>query len=461
MTTDPIEQASLHEAAAQDGGAGVAFAFDDEVPGAQFDDVAISWRRSAEDHHVDPGKAPAPQVLTAAELRHSREPIDGLVRVAQSELDHLYGIVRRTDYVVLLCDTHGVAVEYRGNDTHSAQFRHWGIWLGGVWSEAVEGTNGIGTCIAERRPITVHQTQHFRARHASLSCSGAPVYGADARLLAVLDVSSFESGLSAQSHGLTLSLVVTSARALEERLFREAFARSWIVAVAPSGDESAAPLLAVDPDYRIVGAERQARAEFGLTQERLDGGLSLWALFARNGSLLQRRGTGADSVAGLRDLHGGALRCALVSAPVLSPRSHVSAIDAEFLMRPRATLLSELERRFVIQPPRGGLSAGALRRVYEFAESHLEDSISLDALAAQAHLSVYHFARAFRHSTGLSPHRYVLEQRVKRAQELLLQTDLPLASIASAAGFSDQGHFSRQFRALVATTPSRYRRMKR
>jgi transcriptional regulator of acetoin/glycerol metabolism/AraC-like DNA-binding protein len=461
MTTDPIEQANRHDAAAQGGGAGGEFALDEEFPGAEFDDVAVSWRRSAQDHHVDPGKARAPQVLTAAELHHSRESIDGMVRLAQSELDHLYGIVRRSDYVVLLCDTHGVAVDYRGDDSRSAQFRYWGIWLGGVWSEAVEGTNGVGTCIAERRPITVHQTQHFRARHASLSCSGAPVYGADARLLGVLDVSSFESGLSAQAHGLTLPLVVTSARALEERLFREAFARSWIVAVAPSGDEGAAPLLAVDPDYRIVGAERRARAEFGLTQERLDAGLSLCALFGRSGPLLQRRATGADSVVGLRDLHGGALRCALVSAPVLSRRSHVSATDAEFLMRPRATLLSELERRFVMQPARGGLSAGALRRVCEFVDSHLEDSISLGALAAQAHLSPYHFAREFRHSTGVSPHRYVLEQRVQRAQELLLQTDLSLASIASAAGFSDQGHFSRQFRALVSTTPSRYRRMKR
>jgi transcriptional regulator of acetoin/glycerol metabolism/AraC-like DNA-binding protein len=459
MATDPNEQAKRQDAPAPHGGA--ALAIDEELCDRGFDDVAVSWRRSAENYHIDPGSRRAPEVLGAGELRHSREPIEGLVRAAQSELDHLYGIVRRTGYVVLLSDSNGVAVEYRGNDARAAQFRYWGIWLGGVWAEAAEGTNGIGTAIAEQRPITVHQSQHFRARHGSLSCSGAPVYGADARLLAVLDVSSFDQGLSARSHGLTLPLVVTSARALEERLFREAFARSWIVAVAPSGEEDAAPLLAVDRDYRIVGADRRARAEYGLTQERLDGGVSLWALFERTGSLLQRRGNAADSVAGLRDINGGAVRCALVSAPVLSLRSHVSAIDAEFLMRPRAILLSELERRFVLQPPRGGLSAGALRRVCEFVESHLEDNISLDALAAQAHLSVYHFARAFRHSTGVSPHRYVLEQRVKRAQQLLVQTDLSLASIASALGFSDQGHFSRQFHGLVGTTPSSYRKMKR
>lgn len=446
---------------ASHGAAGAASAVHEQLPDRAFDDVAESWRRSTEDHRVDPASTLAPNVLTAGELRHSREPMERTIRAAQSELDRVYALVRRVGYVVLLCDTNGVAVEYRGSEARSAQFRYWGVWVGGVWSEAIEGTNGIGTCIAEQRPITVHQTQHFRARHGSLSCSAAPVFGVDAQLAAVLDVSSIDSGLSAQSHGLTLPLVVASARALEERLFREAFARSWIMAVAPSGDEHAAPLLAFDRDYRLVGADRRARAEFGLTQERLDNGLSLWTLFARSASLLQRRGTGADTVVGLQDGNGAGLRCAVVSAPVLSLRSHVSPVDAEFLLRPRATLLTELERLFVFQPPRGGLSAGALRRVREFVESRLGGNIDLDALAAEARLSVYHFARAFRHSTGVSPHRYILEQRVRRAQQLLVQSDRPLAAIASAVGFFDQGHFSRQFRRLVGTTPSSYRKTRR
>jgi AraC-like DNA-binding protein len=421
-----------------------------------FDEVAASWRRSAENHRIDSASMVAPHVLTTAELRESREPIEAMVRAAQSELDRLYGVVRRAGYVVLFCDTNGVAIDYRGNESRSDQFRYWGVWVGGSWSEAMEGTNGIGTCIAEQRPITVHQTQHFRARHGSLSCSGAPVFGADARLTAVLDISSIDSDLSSQSHGLTLPVVVAAARAIEERLFREAYARSWIVALAPT-DDQAAPLLAVDREHRVVGADASARAEFGLRQERL-ARLSLWDLFTANPSLFRRNGGGGDSVVGLRDKHGGGLRCALVSAPVRSVRSYISADAAEFLMRPRVTLLTELERHFAVQPPRGGLSAGALRRVCEFVASHLEDDINLQTLAAEARLSVYHFARAFKRSKGVSPHRYVLEQRVMRARQLLAQTDLPLSAIASALGFFDQGHFSRQFRSLVGTTPSSFRR---
>jgi AraC-like DNA-binding protein/PAS domain-containing protein len=438
-----------------------ALAVERQLADHGYDDVALSWRRSAEDYHIDPASMRTPHVQTAGELRSSREPIEAVVRAAQSQLDRLYGLVRPAGYVVLLCDTNGVAVEYRGNEARAAQFRYWGVWIGGVWSEASEGTNGIGTCIAEQRPITVHQTQHFRARHGSLSCSGAPIYGVDATVAAVLDVSSIDSTLSAQSHGLTLPLVVASARALEERLFREAFARSWIVAVAPLVGANAAPLLAVDQDGRVVGADHRARKEFALTQERIDDGLSVWALFTRTGALFRRRWAGADHVVGLQESGGAGQRCALVSAPVLSLRSHINGVDAEFLMRPRATLLTELERQFAVQPPRGGLSVAALRRVCEFVESRLEDSLSVDALAAQARLSVYHFARAFRHSTGVSPHRYVLQQRVRRAKRLLVETDLPLARIASAVGFSDQGHLSRQFGALVGTTPSSYRKMNR
>jgi transcriptional regulator of acetoin/glycerol metabolism/AraC-like DNA-binding protein len=462
MATDPIEQGGGQKAESASGATAATAVVADQVADRErwadcaFDDVAASWRRSAENHRIDPASMVAPHVLTTAELRESREPIEPMVRAVQSELDRLYGVVRRAGYVVLFCDTNGVAIDYRGDEARSAQFRYWGVWVGGAWSEAMEGTNGIGTCIAEQRPITVHQTQHFRARHGSLSCSGAPVFGADARLTAVLDVSSIDSDLSAQSHGLTLPVVAAAARTLEERLFREAYAGSWIVALAPMGDQ-AAPLLAVDRDHRVVGADVRARAEFGLRQESLVRGLSLWDLFTANPSLFRRHGAGADSVVGLRDKHGG-LRCALVSSPVRSVRSHISSDAAEFLMRPRVTLLTELERHFAVQPPRGGLSAGALRRVCEFVESHLEDDISLEALAAEARLSVYHFARGFKLSTGVSPHRYVLEQRVKRARQLLVQTDLPLATIASAVGFFDQGHFSRQFRSLVGTTPSSFRR---
>ena len=106
---------------------------------------------------------------------------------------------------------------------------------------------------------------------------------------------------------------------------------------------------------------------------------------------------------------------------------------------------------------RGGLPPRAQRRVREYITAHLEDNVSIQALAGIVGLSMYHFARAFKQSEGMTPHRYLLQCRVKRVQELLAGTDMPLSEIALAAGFSDQSHCARRFREFVGVTPSRYR----
>ena len=106
---------------------------------------------------------------------------------------------------------------------------------------------------------------------------------------------------------------------------------------------------------------------------------------------------------------------------------------------------------------RGGLPPRALRSVREFIEAHLEENISIQALAATAGLSMYHFARAFKQSEGVTPHHYLMRRRVRRAQDLLATTDLPLSEIALASGFADQSHCARRFREHVGVTPSSYR----
>lgn len=108
-------------------------------------------------------------------------------------------------------------------------------------------------------------------------------------------------------------------------------------------------------------------------------------------------------------------------------------------------------------PARGGLPPGALRRVREYIALHLEENISIEILANIAELSTCHFARAFKQSEGVTPHRYLLQCRVRRVQELLANSKLPLAEIALAVGFADQSHCARRFREMVGTTPRRYR----
>jgi AraC-like DNA-binding protein len=106
---------------------------------------------------------------------------------------------------------------------------------------------------------------------------------------------------------------------------------------------------------------------------------------------------------------------------------------------------------------RGGLPPRALRRVREYIEANLEETVSVQTLADIAGLSMYHFARAFKQSEGVTPHDYLVQCRVRHAQDLLASTDLPLSEIAVAAGFADQSHCARRFREHVGLSPSSYR----
>lgn len=107
----------------------------------------------------------------------------------------------------------------------------------------------------------------------------------------------------------------------------------------------------------------------------------------------------------------------------------------------------------------GRLSAKALRRVVDHVEETLADPVTLDDMAAEACLSPFHFARLFRRSTGLSPHRYVLARKMEHAKNRLLTTNIPIAVVAASLGVDNLHHFRRQFRAQFGVQPSDLRRV--
>jgi AraC family transcriptional regulator len=107
----------------------------------------------------------------------------------------------------------------------------------------------------------------------------------------------------------------------------------------------------------------------------------------------------------------------------------------------------------------GGLSGAARRRVLEFVDMHLDGAdLNLPRLAAEAHLSEFHFARMFRVSMGCSVHDWVAARRLDRARALLRETPLPLADIAAACGYAGASHLSRHVKAATGATPGQLRR---
>jgi len=105
-----------------------------------------------------------------------------------------------------------------------------------------------------------------------------------------------------------------------------------------------------------------------------------------------------------------------------------------------------------------GLPKWRLKRAFAFIEANLENSITLAALAQAVGLSPVYFGAQFRLATGLSPHDYILRQRIRRAQELLLDSRISLLEVALSVGFQTQAHFSTVFKRIAGETPSHWRR---
>jgi transcriptional regulator GlxA family with amidase domain len=129
-----------------------------------------------------------------------------------------------------------------------------------------------------------------------------------------------------------------------------------------------------------------------------------------------------------------------------------------------ATRLAALLRESVAAPDarpaisKGGLASWQERKVREYIEANLDSPILVDDLADIVSLSAAHFCRAFKKSFCATPHAYIVQRRVMRAQELMRGTRGPLSQIALDCGFADQTHLSKLFRRLTGQTPNAWRR---
>jgi len=228
--------------------------------------IAASWARSARLHRLDPVARQPDVRVTAQELAAARDRLGPLLPLAAPHLDRLFQVVGSLGACVVVADAQGIAVDRRGHSADDRDFADSGLWTGTIWSEARIGTNAIGTCLAEGRAVTVHRDQHFMASNIGLSCTSVPLYGPDAALLAIFDVSTARQGLPDAVLGLIGSTVTEAVRKVETDLFHYHFPRARIVLV-PGSDPGSGALLAVDADDLVIGATRAARLCLGLGKD--------------------------------------------------------------------------------------------------------------------------------------------------------------------------------------------------
>jgi len=225
--------------------------------------LAASWRRSGHLHALDPTNRAPSRRLTQGEIVAAQERLGRLLKIAQSTLDRLFLAVSGVGCSVLLADGGGLVVDRRGAVADDATFESSGLWTGAVWSEKFEGTNGIGTCIFEKRPVIIDRDQHFFTRNSSLFCTTAPIFDEHGELAAALDVSSCRADLTEGFAHLIANAVADAARVIEAENFRLAFPNARIL-LTPKGERATNSLLAVDRDDLVVGATRAARRALGL-----------------------------------------------------------------------------------------------------------------------------------------------------------------------------------------------------
>ena len=196
---------------------------------------------------------------------------------------------------------------------------------------------------------------------------------------------------------------------------------------------------------------------------QFDGQAGSFVLYLRPGliaSLLESEGKGADALAPItgRHLPRVAHLMGLIESELRRP-SLGSRLMIDGLLRAIAGLLVSNDTLPADQPAeRIYLSPPKLKRVLEFIEANLQESIGLDDLAHAAGLSANHFLRVFKLATGETPYHFLRARRLERARQLLVDNGMPLAELALECGFANQAHFTAAFSREVGISPGRYRR---
>ncbi|WP_434458428.1 sigma-54-dependent Fis family transcriptional regulator [Stutzerimonas urumqiensis] len=222
--------------------------------------ILQSWYRSIAEHGLDPDRPVAAQILPADRIRQHQAELEDYLMIARQGVSGLARRVADAGFAVVLSDAAGVALDVRLPPADQA-FSGSGLAIGACWDESVAGTNGIGTALAAGSALTIHRQEHFLSRHARLSCSVAPLFDCDGRLMGCLNATTLGASGPKAAQSLTLQLVTLYARMIENAHFRQRFRGQVSLSVKPRdriSDLASERLIAVDESGAIIGANHAA-----------------------------------------------------------------------------------------------------------------------------------------------------------------------------------------------------------
>ncbi|WP_180966726.1 sigma-54-dependent Fis family transcriptional regulator [Cohaesibacter celericrescens] len=223
--------------------------------------ISASWDRCRDDYGLDQWRKRSETVVRREQVRDSIETLGPLFSACRSQVEHIFQNIVGSGHAVILTDRSGTIIEFAVQSALEDLFRQSGLRRGADWSEACEGTNGIGTAIREKTSLTIYRDQHFHNDHASLTCTGAPVFDVEGDVLALFDVSSIGRTDDLEILAHTRALLEMSARLITRRNFQDHFADQWILRFHRDVERVGLleeGLLALDQNGRIIGADEQA-----------------------------------------------------------------------------------------------------------------------------------------------------------------------------------------------------------
>jgi transcriptional regulator of acetoin/glycerol metabolism len=235
-------------------------------------------------------------------------------------MESLYEQIAGSGFAVILSDTQGIVLTTITDPALQREFRQAGLSLGAHWDERHEGTNGIGTCLAEGCPVTVHREEHYRGYNLSLSCSGAPILDPHGSIIAVLDASTANSSDSRLIQRHTMALVNMSAHLISRWNFLNEFSQSWILRFHSRPEFVGLlheALVAMDGAGNILAVNESALLQLGCSTRKALVGESIEKFFQFDFATLERRAQFEPStIWPVRDLAHGRRFFAIARAPL-------------------------------------------------------------------------------------------------------------------------------------------------
>lgn len=225
--------------------------------------IGASWQRCIDEYGLDPTRPRPARIVTQQVLREHQDRADELLSVARAGVEQLYQQAAELNYVLLLTDDRGIAVQYLGDRDRDQRLRQAGLYLGSDWSEAYAGTCAVGTALRDDVALTCHRTDHFDASHIGLTCTAAPIRDPDGHRMAVLNISALDSPHEPASQTFGQHLVLLYARMIEDAYFLRRYRNHYILRCDSSREfvrVSGRYLIALEENGTVIAANTPARA---------------------------------------------------------------------------------------------------------------------------------------------------------------------------------------------------------